>query len=434
MPGEPRPRPKRPKGTAPPLAPPPTPEPPPAAASASAYRVGDAAEFGRNMAQVAVRSRDLLSAFVKAQAARSGREPLDPLNITGAYYSLFKDMAAQSGARPQRAARLLAGLHDAGPAQRRTRNGPHGRTRCHARADRPSLPRQGLAGEPGLRLHQAVLSACGELAAAKPSRRRTAWTRRPGARALFYARQFADAIAPTNFVLTNPEVLRETLKSNGENLVRGLDNLLSDLKRGQGNLSIRQTTDNFVIGRDIATDAGQGRLPERAVRADPIRADDQDGLRDAAADLPAVDQQVLHPRSAAEELLRALGGRARLHRVHGVVGQSRQPRSPSKSFDDYMREGIFAALDAVEKATGQTQVNTIGYCIAGTLLGATLAYIAASGEYKDRDQDRPPSSPPRSISRKSGDLQVFVDDEQLEALEDPDARGGRRARRLARWR
>ena len=72
--------------------------------------------------------------------------------------------------------------------------------------------------------------------------------------------------------------MRETLKSNGENLVRGLDNLLSDLERGQGNLSIRQTTDNFVIGRDIATDARQGRVPQRAVRADAIRADDQDGL------------------------------------------------------------------------------------------------------------------------------------------------------------
>ena len=81
-------------------------------------------------------------------------------------------------------------------------------------------------------------------------------------RALFYAKQFADAIAPSNFVLTNPEVLRETLRSNGDNLVRGLDNLLSDLERGQGELSIRQTTGNFVVGKDDRGHARQGDVPQ----------------------------------------------------------------------------------------------------------------------------------------------------------------------------
>src|SRR4029079_17865619 len=77
------------------------------------------------------------------------------------------------------------------------------------------------------------------------------------ARAGFYAKQFVDAIAPSNFVLTNPEVLRETLRSNGDNLVRGLDNVLKDLERGQGELSIRQTSHNFVIGSDVATTPGK---------------------------------------------------------------------------------------------------------------------------------------------------------------------------------
>ena len=81
-----------------------------------------------------------------------------------------------------------------------------------------------------------------------------------------------------------------------------------------------------------------------------------------------------------------------------------------------MREGIFAALDAVEKATGQKQVNAIGYCIAGTLLSATLAYIASSGEYADRIKSATFLAAQVDFSQ-AGDLQVFVDDEQLEALE-----------------
>ena len=73
----------------------------------------------------------------------------------------------------------------------------------------------------------------------------------------FYTRQFADAFAPTNFLLTNPEVMRATLASNGENLVKGLDNLIADIERGQGELSIRQSADGFVIGENIATAPGK---------------------------------------------------------------------------------------------------------------------------------------------------------------------------------
>ena len=85
----------------------------------------------------------------------------------------------------------------------------------------------------------------------------TAFPTRSAAGSTFYTRQFADAFAPTNFPLTNPEVLRATLASNGENLVKGLDNLLADIERGQGELSIRQSADGFVLGENIATAPGK---------------------------------------------------------------------------------------------------------------------------------------------------------------------------------
>ncbi len=116
----------------------------------------------------------------------------------------------------------------------------------------------------------------------------------------FYTRQFVDAMAPSNFVLTNPEVLRATIESGGENLVNGLKNLLDDLERGKGRLTISMTDmAAFKVGDNIAATPGKVVYPERSDAADPIRADDREGEAPAAADHPAVDQQILHPRSAA---------------------------------------------------------------------------------------------------------------------------------------
>ena len=95
-------------------------------------------------------------------------------------------------------------------------------------------------------------------------------------RIAFYTKQFADAIAPTNFVLTNPEVLRTTLQSNGENLVKGLNNLLEDLERGEGQLAIRQSADAFRIGENIATAPGKVVFRNELDRASAVRADDRD--------------------------------------------------------------------------------------------------------------------------------------------------------------
>ena len=91
-------------------------------------------------------------------------------------------------------------------------------------------------------------------------------------------RQIGNAISPSNFVLTNPELMRETLSSNAENLVRGMHMLAEDIEAGQGNLKIRQSDASQVRGRhEPRAHARQGDLPERPDAADPVRADDRDG-------------------------------------------------------------------------------------------------------------------------------------------------------------
>jgi polyhydroxyalkanoate synthase len=386
----------------------------PAETDEPAYRMGDAAEFGRNMARVAVKSRDLLSAFIKSQAERSGREPLDPLNITGAYYALFKDMAANPG---QVLNAQFAFWRDYLTLLQRTAERAMGRTVepvvTPSPNDRRFRDKDWEENQVFDFIKQSYLLAVNSLykAISVPNGKDV----NGNARALFYARQFADAIAPTNFALTNPEVLRETLKSNGENLVRGLDNLLSDLKRGQGNLSIRQTTDNFVIGRDVATAPGKvvfrNELFELIQYAPMTKTAYETPLLIFPPWINKFYILDLQPKNSFVRWAVEHG-----YTVFMVSWVNPDSRLANKSFEDYMREGIFAALDAVEKATGQRQVNTIGYCIAGTLLGATLAYVAASGEYADRIKSATFLAAQVDFSQ-AGDLQVFVDDEQLEALE-----------------
>jgi polyhydroxyalkanoate synthase len=391
----------------------PPPQEPPAPPHEPAYRVGDAAEFGRNMARVAVKSRELISAFVKAQAGRSGREPLDPLNITGAYFALLKDMAAN----PARVLDAQLGFwRDYMTLVQRSAERAMGRkvepVIAPAATDRRFRDKDWQENQVFDFIKQSYLLAVNSLhKAIGPNGKAD----NGQARALFYARQFADAIAPTNFALTNPEVLRETLKSNGDNLVRGLNNLLSDLQRGQGNLSIRQTTDNFVIGRDIATAPGKvvfrNELLELIQYAPMTKTAYETPLLIFPPWINKFYILDLQPKNSFVRWAVEHG-----YTVFMVSWVNPDSRLAEMDFEDYMREGIFAALDAVEKATGQKQVNTIGYCIAGTLLGATLAYIAGSGEYAGRIKTATFLAAQVDFSQ-AGDLQVFVDDEQLKALE-----------------
>ena len=128
----------------------------------------------------------------------------------------------------------------------------------------------------------------------------------------FFTRQYIDALAPSNFALTNPEVFRETVATRRPEPRQGPQ---QPARRHRARQRPAQDLDDRRQGvrarRQHRDDAGQGRVPERADAADPVRAVDEEGLQAAAAHHPAVDQQVLHPRPAREELVHALGGRAR---------------------------------------------------------------------------------------------------------------------------
>ena len=231
----------------------------------------------------------------------------------------------------------------------------------------------------------------------------------------FYTKQFVDAMAPTNFVLTNPEVLRETLDSGGENLVRGLEHLLNDLERGKGQLRISMTDqDAFKVGENLATTPG-----EVVFQNDLMQLIQYAPMTETVARTPLLiippwinKYYILDLREKNSFIRWAVSQGLTVFVISWVNPDA---KLATKTFEDYMQEGPVAALGAIEKATGERQVNVIGYCLGGTLLASTLAWMTAKGD------DRVKSATYFTTMidfQEAGDLSVFIDEEQLVMLEE----------------
>jgi polyhydroxyalkanoate synthase len=231
----------------------------------------------------------------------------------------------------------------------------------------------------------------------------------------FYTRQFVDAIAPSNFVLTNPEVLRATIESRGENLLNGLKNLLADLERGKGRLAIKMTDmQAFRIGENIAVSPGkvvyQNDLVQ-LIQYEPTTATVK--RRPLLIIPPWINKFYILDLRPANSFIRwavAAG-----HTVFVVSWVNPDQRLAGKTFADYMREGPLAALDAIEQATGEREANVIGYCLGGTLLASTLAYMAVKRDTRIKSATYFVTMVDFA---EAGELSVFIDEEQLAALEE----------------
>ena len=230
----------------------------------------------------------------------------------------------------------------------------------------------------------------------------------------FYTRQFVDAMAPSNFVLTNPEVLRATIDSGGENLVNGLRHVLEDLERGKGKLMIRMTDlEAFKVGGNIAITPGkvvyQNDLMQ-LIQYLPTTAKVQ--RRPLLIMPPWINKYYildLRPDNSFVKWAVAQG-----HTVFVISWVNPDEKLAAKQFEDYMLEGPLAALDAIERATGEREANVIGYCLGGTLLAATIAYMTEKGD--DRFKSATYFVTMTDFA-EAGELSVFIDEEQLGALE-----------------
>ena len=230
----------------------------------------------------------------------------------------------------------------------------------------------------------------------------------------FFTRQYVDALSPSNFALTNPQVLRETLASGGQNLLKGLNNLLADIEKGGGSLRISMTDEKaFQIGRNVAVTPGKVVYQTELMQLIQFQPTTPQAYKTPLVIIPPWINKyyILDLRESNSFIRWALD---QGHSVFVLSWVNPDARLAQMGFDDYMKQGPLAALEAVEKATGERKVNFIGYCLGGTLLGATLAYLAAKGE--DRVNSATFFVALLDFSAP-GELGVFIDEAQVQNLE-----------------
>jgi polyhydroxyalkanoate synthase len=231
----------------------------------------------------------------------------------------------------------------------------------------------------------------------------------------FYTRQFIDAVSPSNFAMTNPQVVKATVESKGENLLKGLQNLLGDLERGKGNLLIRQTDmDAFKVGGNVATTPGKVVYQNDIMQLIQYAPSTEEVYEVPLLIVPPWINKFyildLKPENSFIKWATEQG-----YTVFVVSWVNPDERLSKMVFEDYMNQGPLAALDAIEKATGQRKASAIGYCIGGTLMAATLAYMAA------RNDDRIVACTFFTAQvdfSEPGELGVFIDEDQLASVEE----------------
>ena len=233
-------------------------------------------------------------------------------------------------------------------------------------------------------------------------------------KAEFYMQQITNAIAPSNFVLTNPEVLRETLSSNGQNLVRGMTMLAEDIEAGHGTLRIRQSDpSNLTVGVNMATTPGKVIFQNELMQLIQYEPATENVLRTPLLIVPPwINKFYILDLRPEKSFIKWCVDQGITVFVISWVNPDRE--LGKKTFEDYMKQGPLAAMDVIEQVTGEMKVHTAGYCVGGTLLATTLAWLAE----KRRVRVTSATFFAAQVDfTHAGDLLVFVDEAQISALE-----------------
>jgi polyhydroxyalkanoate synthase len=379
----------------------------------TAAAIPDSAELSRRMAEIAERSQRLVAEFLSRQSTEGNVGMADPMAIGATFFELTARMMADPTrlfeaqmalwndylTLWQRTTERLIGK----PAEPVVETAPDDRRfRDRAWSDNAIFDYIKQSYLLSARYIQGAVKEVGGL------------DEHTARKVDFYTRQFVDAMAPSNYVLTNPEVLRATVESGGENLVNGLKNLLDDLERGKGHLAITMTDmAAFHLGGNVATTPGKVIYQNDLIQLIQYAPTTETVHRRPLLIIPPWINKFyildLRPQNSFIRWAVSQG-----HTVFVISWVNPDEQLSGKSFEDYMKEGPLAALDAMAAATGEKEANVIGYCLGGTLLSATLAYMTAK-------RDRRIKSATFFVTMvdfaEAGELSVFIDEEQLSALE-----------------
>ena len=234
----------------------------------------------------------------------------------------------------------------------------------------------------------------------------------------FFTRQFVDAISPSNYFATNPEVLRTTLEEKGENLVRGLTHMLEDLQRGKGNLLIRQTDhERFKVGENTAV--SPGKVIYRNEVMELIQYEAQTAHVEERPILiipPWINKYYILDLNEEKSMVKWLVSQG--HTVFMVSWVNPDARHQDKEFYHYIAEGLFEAAARVLDETEADKLHVVAYCVGATMVSTALAYLAQQPDHPLHDRIATATYFTNQVEfSDAGDLQLFIDDQQLANLD-----------------
>lgn len=241
-------------------------------------------------------------------------------------------------------------------------------------------------------------------------------------RAEFFTKLLTDAFSPSNFLASNPVALKALAESNGESLVRGMQNFAADMERGHGKLKISQADyGKFEVGVNVATAPGQ--VVWRDELFELLQYDPATPTQHAIPLLifpPWINKFYILDLQPENSMIRWLSAQGFTVFVCSWVNPDKD--KAGYGFDDYLDKGVYRAVEKVLEQSGSKHVNTVGYCIGGTLMGAALAHMAAN---KDDRVSANTFFAAQHDFAEAGDLLLFTDDHWLNEIEQQmDAAGG----------
>ncbi|SFE55446.1 PHA/PHB synthase family protein [Roseivivax sediminis] len=196
----------------------------------------------------------------------------------------------------------------------------------------------------------------------------------------YFARQIVDMMAPTNFLATNPEALEKAVETEGESLVRGMENLIADLEANDGELVVRLADESaFEIGGNIATADGEVIFRNRMMEVIQY-SPTTEKVKETPIVLfpPWINKFYILDLKEKNSFIRWVVDQGYTLFVVSWVNPDESYRDVS--LDDYVEEGFLTAIETVKSVTGQDRINAIGYCIAGTTLSLTLSLLKQRGD------------------------------------------------------
>ncbi|MFK7161061.1 class I poly(R)-hydroxyalkanoic acid synthase [Marinospirillum sp. MEB164] len=231
----------------------------------------------------------------------------------------------------------------------------------------------------------------------------------------FYARQYVNALSPSNSIFTNPEVMRRTLATRGQNLLKGMEQLARDLKESAEGLNVTMTDRSaFKLGENVATTPGQVVFQNRLIQLIQYQPTTEKQYKTPLLVVPPwINKYYILDLRESNSLVKWLTDQG--HSVFIISWANPGPSMRDYGWAEYMEEGTLAAIEAVKKQTGEQKVNLLSYCIGGTLTATTLAYLAAQKQ-ADQIQSVTYMATLQDFS-EPGEIKVFINESSLQGIE-----------------